>query len=96
MSAGATLREAAPDLSDPRLYKGAAGRIAIVGGSREYTGAPYYAAMAALRGGAELATVYCHADAAPAIKAYSPGTLLPRLVQIILSERRAAKVYGTV
>jgi ATP-dependent NAD(P)H-hydrate dehydratase len=31
------------------LYKGQAGKIVVVGGSAEYTGAPYYSAMAALR-----------------------------------------------
>ena len=29
--------------------KGQAGRVAVIGGCREYTGAPYFAAMAALR-----------------------------------------------
>ena len=32
--------------------KGDAGRIAVVGGSEEYTGSPYFAAMTALRCGA--------------------------------------------
>ena len=30
-------------------YKGQAGKIAVVGGCREYTGAPFFAAMAALK-----------------------------------------------
>lgn len=37
-----------PPLSS-KLYKGQAGRICIVGGSKEYTGAPYYAGMSSLR-----------------------------------------------
>jgi ATP-dependent NAD(P)H-hydrate dehydratase len=39
--------------------KGDNGRIAVIGGSALYTGAPYFAAMAALKSGAELATVFC-------------------------------------
>ncbi|XP_028773956.1 ATP-dependent (S)-NAD(P)H-hydrate dehydratase [Neltuma alba] len=34
---------------DPTRYKGQAGKIAVVGGCREYTGAPYFAAISALR-----------------------------------------------
>ena len=41
------------------LHKGQGGRIAVVGGSLEYTGAPYFAAMAALRTGADIAHVFC-------------------------------------
>ncbi len=33
----------------PSLHKGQSGRIGIVGGSREYTGAPYYASYSALK-----------------------------------------------
>jgi len=37
-----------PPMAD-HLHKGQAGRIAVLGGCKEYTGAPYYAAMASLR-----------------------------------------------
>lgn len=70
-----------PDLSDSRLYKGATGKVVVLGGSLEYTGAPYYAAMAALRGGGELSSVYCAEDAAGSIKGYSPGKTLKSLGQ---------------
>lgn len=30
-------------------YKGQAGKIAVIGGCREYTGAPFFASMAALK-----------------------------------------------
>ncbi|CDF33859.1 unnamed protein product [Chondrus crispus] len=68
-------RKAVPAL-DGVSYKGQAGRIAVVGGSTEYTGAPYFAAMAAMRGGAELSSVYCAESAAPAIKSYSPDLIV--------------------
>jgi ATP-dependent NAD(P)H-hydrate dehydratase len=37
-----------PEL-DGSLRKGDAGRVLLVGGSLEYTGAPYFAAMAAMK-----------------------------------------------
>eukprot|EP00164_Ancoracysta_twista_P024228 GFYU01045795.1.p1 GENE.GFYU01045795.1~~GFYU01045795.1.p1 ORF type:complete len:340 (-),score=58.59 GFYU01045795.1:47-1066(-) len=57
-------------------YKGQAGKIGIVGGCAEYTGAPYFAAMTALRTGADLAHVFCHRDAAGPIKGYSPDIIV--------------------
>ncbi len=58
------------------LNKGAQGRVAVIGGSPDYTGAPYYAAMAALKVGADLATVYCAEEAAVPIKCYSPELMV--------------------
>lgn len=63
----------------PMLYdnhKGQAGRIGVLGGSAEYTGAPFFAGMSALRLGADLAYVFCPSCAAPAIKAYSPELMV--------------------
>lgn len=41
------LRALAPELT-PALYKGQCGKVAVLGGCGDYTGAPFYAAMAAL------------------------------------------------
>lgn len=57
-------------------YKGQMGRIAIVGGSRDYTGAPFYAAESALKFGADLAFVFCSQQAATPIKCYSPEVMV--------------------
>jgi ATP-dependent NAD(P)H-hydrate dehydratase len=57
-------------------HKGQAGRVLVVGGSARYSGAPYFAAMAALRGGADLVTVLCPAEAALPIKCYSPDLMV--------------------
>ncbi|XP_060039759.1 ATP-dependent (S)-NAD(P)H-hydrate dehydratase isoform X2 [Erinaceus europaeus] len=57
-------------------HKGRDGRVAVVGGCREYTGAPYFAAISALKAGADLAHVFCAREAAPAIKAYSPELIV--------------------
>jgi len=56
--------------------KGGAGRLAVVGGSLEYTGAPYFAAAAMLRGGADLSHVFCERSAGTAIKSYSPEIIV--------------------
>ena len=44
----------------------------ILGGSIDYTGAPYYAGMSALRVGAEIVTVFTASEASIPIKSYSP------------------------
>jgi ATP-dependent NAD(P)H-hydrate dehydratase len=56
-----------PDLNIER-HKGQAGRIDIVGGSIEYTGAPYFSAISALKTEANLVHVFCSQAAAPVIK----------------------------
>ena len=60
-------------------YKGQGGKVAVIGGSKAYTGAPYYAAMASLRTGADLSFVYCHEEASIPIKSYSPEVIVNSL-----------------
>ena len=62
------VRSLVPPLDEAR-HKGQAGRVGVVGGCREYTGAPFFAAMSALRVGADLSHVFCVTAAAPVIKA---------------------------
>ncbi|CAI0559802.1 unnamed protein product [Linum tenue] len=69
------IRAITPTL-DPTRHKGQAGRIAVIGGCREYTGAPYFAAISALKIGADLSHVFCTKDAAPIIKSYSPELIV--------------------
>ncbi|XP_032467300.1 ATP-dependent (S)-NAD(P)H-hydrate dehydratase isoform X2 [Phocoena sinus] len=57
-------------------HKGQAGRIGVVGGCPEYTGAPYFAAISALKVGADLSHVFTTQDAAPVIKSYSPELIV--------------------
>ncbi|WOG83327.1 hypothetical protein DCAR_0102502 [Daucus carota subsp. sativus] len=61
---------------DHSRHKGQAGKIAVVGGCREYTGAPYFSAISALKIGADLSHVFCTKDAAPVIKCYSPELIV--------------------
>lgn len=57
-------------------HKGQAGRIAVVGGCKEYTGAPYFAAISTLKIGGDIAHVFCAKEAAPVIKSYSPELIV--------------------
>lgn len=53
-------------------HKGQNGRIAVIGGSPDYTGAPYYAAQSSLKFGADLSYVFCSKQSIIPIKSYSP------------------------
>ena len=70
--------------------KGTAGKIAVVGGCAEYTGAPFYAALSALKLGADLAHIFCEADAALPIKSYSPEIIVHGYMHANMSVDEAA------
>ncbi|KAK7677588.1 hypothetical protein QCA50_019399 [Cerrena zonata] len=58
------------------LHKGQSGRVGVLGGALDYTGAPFFAAISALRIGADLSHVICSPTAAGAIKSYSPDLIV--------------------
>jgi hypothetical protein len=57
-------------------HKGSSGRVGVLGGSARYTGAPFYAAMASLKAGADLSFVFCAQEASLPIKCYSPELMV--------------------
>ncbi|XP_014029666.1 ATP-dependent (S)-NAD(P)H-hydrate dehydratase isoform X1 [Salmo salar] len=59
-----------------KKHKGQDGRIGIIGGCQEYTGAPYFAAISALKVGADLSHVFCTKAAVTVIKSYSPELIV--------------------
>lgn len=61
-------------------YKGVRGRIGIVGGARDYAGAPYFASISSMRLGADLSYVICSKNAAQSIKNYSPDLIVMPLL----------------
>ena len=63
-------------------HKGSHGRVAIFGGSEKYTGAPYYAASAALSCGVDLATIFCAQEASIPIKCYSPELMVQSVYSV--------------
>ena len=56
--------------------KGENGCVATIGGSLEYTGAPYYSAISSLKAGSDLSHVFCHKESAIPIKSYSPELIV--------------------
>ena len=78
-------------------YKGSSGKVGVVGGCFEYTGAPFYAALSALKLGADLSHVFCDEQAAAPIKGYSPelivhGCLRSGVSDAAARERQADEV----
>ncbi|KAJ3991794.1 H-hydrate dehydratase [Lentinula boryana] len=67
------------------LHKGQSGRVGVLGGALDYTGAPFFAAMSALRFGADLSHVICSPTAAGAIKSYSPDLIVHPILREELS-----------
>lgn len=84
----------------PKKHKGQDGRIGVIGGCQDYTGAPYFAAISALKVGADLSHVFCTKDAAPVIKSYSPELIVhpvldsPNAVEEI--EKWLPRLHGLV
>ncbi|KAH8739250.1 hypothetical protein FG386_000007 [Cryptosporidium ryanae] len=62
------------------LRKGNLGRIGIIGGSKEYSGAPYFAGISSLKIGADLCHIFCTPEAATPIKCYSPELIVHPLL----------------
>ncbi|KAJ8502576.1 hypothetical protein ONZ45_g11623 [Pleurotus djamor] len=69
------IRQLIPPLNG-KLHKGQSGRVGVLGGALDYTGAPFFAAISALRFGADLSHVICSPTAAGAIKSYSPDLIV--------------------
>ncbi len=59
--------------------KGDFGRVAVVGGSRHYSGAPALSALAALRAGVDIAIVYAPEPISSVIRSYSPNLIVEPL-----------------
>lgn len=58
------------------VSKGDSGVVGVFGGSKEYTGAPFFSAIAALRNGCDLSYVFCHSAASFSIKSLSPDLIV--------------------
>ena len=52
--------------------KGDCGRICVIGGSYEFSGAPFYSAISALKVGGDLGHIFTNKSSSTAIKTYSP------------------------
>eukprot|EP00199_Chlamydomonas_sp_CCMP681_P002723 CAMPEP_0119111512 /NCGR_PEP_ID=MMETSP1180-20130426/35939_1 /TAXON_ID=3052 ORGANISM="Chlamydomonas cf sp, Strain CCMP681" /NCGR_SAMPLE_ID=MMETSP1180 /ASSEMBLY_ACC=CAM_ASM_000741 /LENGTH=334 /DNA_ID=CAMNT_0007098507 /DNA_START=74 /DNA_END=1078 /DNA_ORIENTATION=- len=61
-------------------YKGQSGKIGVCGGCMWYTGAPFFAAQATHRVGADMSYVICTPEAAIPIKSFSPDMMVVPLL----------------
>ena len=68
------LKDLVPLLLDT-TQKGYNGKVAVIGGCTEYTGAPYFLAISAVYGGAYNDFIFCTKNASITIKSYSPKWL---------------------
>ncbi|RMD44099.1 hypothetical protein DV735_g960, partial [Chaetothyriales sp. CBS 134920] len=80
----ANVRKLVPPML-PNFHKGQLGRVAVIGGSADYTGAPYFSAMASARLGCDLSFVICEPSAAPTIKSYSPNLMVSPILRSLAS-----------
>ena len=59
-----------------KAHKGDYGKVLVVGGSKDYTGAPALSALAALRTGADLAVILTASHVANAVRKLSPNIIV--------------------
>lgn len=64
-----------------KFHKGQLGRVGVIGGSEDYTGAPYFSAMASARLGCDMSHVICTPTASVVIKSYSPNLMVHPLMR---------------
>ncbi|KAI2463276.1 Ribokinase-like protein [Annulohypoxylon bovei var. microspora] len=74
------VRQIVPPMLE-KFHKGQLGRVAVIGGSEDYTGAPYFSAMASARLGCDMSHVICTPAAAAVIKTYSPNLMVHPLMR---------------
>lgn len=76
------------------FHKGQSGRVAVVGGCEDYTGAPFFSAMACTLLGADMSHIICERVASTAIKSYSPNIMVHPYLYDSVSQKQYAS-YGT-
>jgi NAD(P)H-hydrate epimerase len=64
---------------DETSHKGQNGKVLIIGGSKEYSGAPALAALASLGAGADISVVACPRELSSVIRSYSPDLIVHSL-----------------
>ncbi|KAI1329664.1 H-hydrate dehydratase [Xylariaceae sp. FL0255] len=74
------VRQMVPPMLE-KFHKGQLGRVAVIGGSEDYTGAPYFSAAASARLGCDMSHLICTPGAAAVIKTYSPNLMVHPLMR---------------
>jgi NAD(P)H-hydrate epimerase len=67
--------------------KGDFGRILVIGGSKDYSGAPALVALAALRTGADIAIVATPKSVADVVRSFSPNIIVKKLNSDVLTSK---------
>ncbi|RFU74750.1 domain containing [Trichoderma arundinaceum] len=84
------VRRMVPPMLD-KFHKGQLGRVAVIGGSEDYTGAPYFSAIASARLGCDMSHVICTPAAAAVIKTYSPNLMVHPLMRQSPPQKQSSK-----
>jgi ADP-dependent NAD(P)H-hydrate dehydratase / NAD(P)H-hydrate epimerase len=77
---------------DYESHKGQNGRVMVIGGSKDYSGAPALAAISSLRSGVDLALVACPRVVSSEIRSYSPDLIVKRVGDDLLTPRDTEKI----
>lgn len=72
---------------DKNSHKGQNGRVLVIGGSKDYSGAPALAALSSLASGSDLALVACPASISSPIRSYSPDLIVRTLSDDFVSPK---------
>lgn len=76
----------------PESHKGDHGRVLVIGGGRDYSGAPALTALAALVTGVDIVVVAAPSSVADTIRAYSPNLIVRPLPGEVYSPKALEKV----
>jgi len=79
----------------PESKKGDWGRVLVVGGGWQYSGAPALAALAALRGGCDLAVVMTSQSVSGAIRSFSPNLIVREVEGLKFTPKHVDEVVRT-
>ncbi|MHA1860127.1 MAG: NAD(P)H-hydrate dehydratase [Candidatus Asgardarchaeia archaeon] len=77
-------------------HKGDYGRVLILGGSRDYSGAPAFSALAALKTGVDLVFIVAPESVCPVIRGYSPSLIVRGYPGDYLNEGAETLIFNTM
>lgn len=81
---------------DPNSTKGMNGKIAIIGGSQNYSGAPALAALAATQCGIDLVNVFAPKSVSQAIRSFSPDLIVTSLEGDAIGEKNVESLQSCI
>lgn len=73
-------------------HKGQNGRVLVVGGSKDYSGAPAIAALSSLKSGSDIAVVACPSIVSTVIMSYSPDLIVKSLTDDLITPKDLDKI----